>query len=307
MISVVIITRNRARQLGDISLPSLLAQDYGEFEVILWDASDTADSYHVAESFRERFSQRRIFFRFFSAPRKGSSSQRNDALSECRGDLVFFIDDDSHVSPDGIRSLHECFDSDSLIMGAGLRVFEAPSNLQDAGSRETVSAFVERRSGYRKKRVVSLSGSAKGISAPAGPAEWLSGCSMAFRRELFKSFLFNEKLETFGPYAQCEDIEFSHRIFRTYNYPLWVAPRGYVVHIPAPEERIVGTEKKAATLFYNRYLTMQVTAADHSFLGIAGFYWSVLRRGIALSRKIGFRVVLNGYCMAYRKIRKQRH
>ena len=65
MISVVIITRNRALQLGDISLPSLLAQDYGEFEVILWDASDTADSYHVAESFRERFSQRRIFFRFF--------------------------------------------------------------------------------------------------------------------------------------------------------------------------------------------------------------------------------------------------
>ena len=50
-----------------------------------------------------------LVVRYFKAPRAGLPAQRNDAVREARGEIVFFIDDDSEVSPDGIAALRDMF------------------------------------------------------------------------------------------------------------------------------------------------------------------------------------------------------
>ena len=116
-ISVVIATRNRADALEQISLPSLAKQDFKDFEVIIWDASDDDKSKIVVENFIQ--SHPGIIVRYFKAPRVGLASQRNDVVKVARGDIIFFIDDDSEVSSDGLSALNETF-KDKDVCGVGL-------------------------------------------------------------------------------------------------------------------------------------------------------------------------------------------
>ncbi len=308
MISVVIATKNREDALRSISLPSLLNQDSGNFEVVLWDVSDTDASRIVADSFRPSFEKKGIDFRYFKGTRCGITSQRNDALDfglDVMGEIVFFIDDDCEISPDGLSGLRSCLDEHPESMGAGLVVYQSGPDGQvsigeDGGFRKRLYDLV----GYKKKRRVSLSGSGKGISALAGPAEWLSGGSMAFRKTVFESMRFNEKLETFGPYAIFDDIEFSHRVYRRYG-SLFVAERGWIIHRSAPGDRLWGVDRAAAT-FYNRYLSMKVASADHPFLGLLSYGWAVVRRTIKMSRQFGFEKTFKGFLLALKEIGREK-
>jgi len=65
MISVIIATKNRDAALRDISLPSLLAQDTVDFEVIIWDASDSDRSEKVSGVFAPRFGKKGVFIQVF--------------------------------------------------------------------------------------------------------------------------------------------------------------------------------------------------------------------------------------------------
>ncbi|EFC90260.1 glycosyl transferase family 2 [Dethiosulfovibrio peptidovorans DSM 11002] len=305
MISVVIATKNRPEALRDISLPSLLLQDYSDFEVILWDASTDDLSCLVAKSFAERFKSRGIDLRYFKAPRVGSASQRNDSVRVVKGSIIFFIDDDSDVSPDGIGGLKECMDRHPESMGFGLTVYQVSRDGSFQKRDDSLKGRALRALGYRKRRKVSLSGSGRSMSAPAGPAEWLSGCSMAFRKKVFDSMKFNEKLETFGSYAIFEDIEFSHRVFRRYGKPLYIAEGGYIVHRSAVGDRLWGVDRAAAT-FYNRYLTMKVASENHPILGHLFYLWAVGRRAIKMSREFGLEKTFKGLLLAISAIRKER-
>ena len=307
MISVIIATKNRDAALRDISLPSLLAQDAVDFEVIVWDASDNDRSEKAAMDFAPRFGKKGILFRYHKAPRVGSASQRNDAVSVARGEVVFFIDDDCEVSTDGLSSLVECFKNNPECMGAGLRLIDGVgekksfASLQDRLKEKLYTVFA-----YVKKRKVHPSGSNKGISAPPGPAEWLSGGAMAFRGEIFHSMKFNEKLQTFGGYAMSEDVEFSHRVFLHFDTPLLVPSGGYVVHHEAPQARDRTDEKRIAMFFYNRYLVMQTASVRAPLWGRVAFSWNIMRRFLKMALRYGFRVTGKGFVLAVRQIHEDK-
>jgi len=304
-VSIIIATKNRDEALRTISLPSLLNQDDGDFEVVLWDASDSSRSRDVACDFEDMFAVRGISLRCFAAPRSGLVSQRNDAVREATGKLLFFIDDDSEMSSDGVSGLKECFTEYSQSMGGALRVEDA-SDEAGGGRRQRWKDVFYKMIGHTRKRKVALSGSAKGLGAPPGEAEWLSGCSMAFRREVFNDLRFNEKLETFGPYALAEDIEFSHRVYKHYGRPLMVAEKGRVVHHAVSGERVAGTDAKAAMVFYNRYLVMLAASQRRRLAGHLVFAWTALRILVKLSRSFGVRTALRGLRMAVRQVLKDR-
>ena len=307
MISVIIATKNRDEALRDISLPSLLAQDTIDFEVIVWDASDNDRSEKVAGDYASRFGKKGVLFRYYKAPRVGSASQRNDAVSEARGDFVFFIDDDCEVSSDGLTCLEKCFTNNPACMGAGLRLMDGSNekgsqpSLQDQLKETLYTVFA-----YVKKRKVHPSGSNKGISAPPGPAEWLSGGAMAFRGEIFHSMKFNEKLQTFGGYAMSEDVEFSHRVFLHFSTPLLVHSVGYVIHHEAPQARDRTDEKRIAMFFYNRYLVMQTASVRAPLWGRVAFSWNIMRRFLKMALRYGFRVTGKGFVLAVRQIHEDK-
>lgn len=305
MITVAIATKDRANALKNISLPSLLEQDFKDFEIVIWDASNDDSSENIVKDLSASFADREVAVKYFKASRKGSASQRNDLINEARGEIVFFIDDDSDVSHDGISALYDTFKGNKSLFGAGLQVFEQPVGQPVEGPdsdrlKEKIYSFI----GYRRKRRVNPSGSAKGITAPPGPAEWLSGCSMAFRREVFEQMNFNEKLETFGPYAMCEDIEFSHRVFLHYKKPLMICKRGCLYHRPTLGGRIAGSDKRIAMIVFNRFLSMKVACRRSPLLGYLGYTWSMLRFFFRSSVKDGFDITSKGFSMAIREMKK---
>lgn len=254
MISVVIATIDRADALRDISIPSLLRQNEGSFEVIVWDASDNTASQTVCESFLESFRSKNIQLKYHKAPRKGSASQRNDAAAAAAGDIVFFIDDDCELSLDAIAALRVCFDSFCWLYGAGISLL----NKTPASGNSALLKFAARLFGMKNSQLLRLINGSGGLSLPIkdlpGPAEWLSGGSMAFRKAVFEKVRLDERLERFGGHALGEDVDFSHRIMLAFGQPLMIASGGYIVHHASSGGARSSGINKIAACFFNPWL-----------------------------------------------------
>jgi glycosyltransferase involved in cell wall biosynthesis len=254
---VIIATKNRGKSIADISLPSLLRQDLADFEVLIWDASDDEKTKEITEMARSVFEKRNIDLVYVRALRMGSASQRNDAVKCAKGDIVFFMDDDSEVSSDGLNVLARYFNDFKWLYGLGLPIIDIKPRIDKyvahpfvGALRNAVYSFLMGSdSGYRKVH----NSTRNNFCVPdlPGIAEWLTGAGMAFRKEVFKELEFDERLELFGGYALGEDYDFSHRVFLRYGTPLLIAQAGSVVHHNVIGGRIADDIKRCAAMFYN--------------------------------------------------------
>jgi glycosyltransferase involved in cell wall biosynthesis len=274
-VSVIIATRNRENQLGSISLLSLARQQcVSPFEVIVWDASDNSKSRTLVETFAAEHPG--ITVRYFKAPRVGLARQRNDAVKEANGDVVFFIDDDSEVSPDGVRALAEMFTADERLVGGCLPLdYHFPAGTQPAILRVTGSWSWLVRAYYR---VFEPSKKASGYYPPippkrSGAIAYLFGCDMAFRREIFLTHRFEERLQRFSNYVICDDLIFS-RVLMQEGRKLRIADEGYVIHRAASGGRLEFGFNTGRVEGYNAGLVWLVSTFPWSRSTVFSFAWA---------------------------------
>lgn len=301
-LSVIIATIHRAAAIADICLPSLLKQDTSAFEVLIWDASDDDLTEKAVADRAEDFSEWGTLLRYARAPRRGLASQRNDAVKVAKGGLVFFIDDDSEVSPDGISSLVAAFAENAALKGAGLPLSETLRKSVTG----TEANLPRRLLAFAKKTFWEDIGSARRIKKSAlnvlsgsdlpGVAEWLSGGDMAFRREIFDELCFDERLERFGGYALGEDIDLSHRVRLSFNEPLLVVSQGAVIHHAAMGGRL-DRVKMTAAYFYNSKIIRDNFNGCGGHHGIIPFLWEqrVLRALRMFESGSGVAEIIAGY------------
>jgi glycosyltransferase involved in cell wall biosynthesis len=105
-ISVVIVTRNRAKYLAG-ALLSLAAQDFdaARFEVIVGDNGSTDATNHVAAVHAKTFAN----FHHFHDPRPGQIVGWHTALLRAKGEVVAFIDDDTRPAPGWLDAIAAVF------------------------------------------------------------------------------------------------------------------------------------------------------------------------------------------------------
>jgi glycosyltransferase involved in cell wall biosynthesis len=274
-VSVVICTKNREDQLRSVSLPSIARQQgASSFEVILWDASDNDRSQVLAMEFAAE--NPGIPVRYFKAPRVGLARQRNDAVKEAHGDVVFFIDDDSEVSPDGIDALAAMFAADDRIAGGCLPLdYNFPAGTHPAILRVTGPLTPLVRAYYK---VFEPSKKASGYYPPipptrSGAISYLFGCDMAFRKEIFATHRFEERLQRFSNYVICDDLIFS-RVLIQEGRKLGVAKEGYIIHRPASGGRFNFGFDIGRTEGYNAGLVWIVSAYPWSRWTVFPFIWA---------------------------------
>jgi len=306
MISVAIATLDRAFALREISLPSLLRQEYADFEVIVWDASENDESEKVCEVMRGAFEVKGAALRYFKAPRRGTASQRNDAVATAEGDIIFFFDDDCEMSVDSLSALSACFASLPLVPGAGIPLLNR--NPESGNSR--ILGFATLLFGMKNNQLRRKINSYGGLSLPIkdlpGTAEWLSGGSMGFRREVFEKLRLDERLETFDSYALGEDYDFSHRVMLEYGEPLMVTNGGYVIHHSAPGKKLAGVEKIAAHFFNASLIRMNFGRYGKRF-GLVSRAWGAFGTILMLMYQGTSPLdIVKGVKMASREIRKYR-
>jgi glycosyltransferase involved in cell wall biosynthesis len=274
LLSVIIATKDRAEALRTISLPALAAQDSRDFDVIVWDASECDTSQQVVEAFM--LANEDVNVRHYRAPRAGLPAQRNDAIKEALGDIIFFIDDDSEVSPDGVATLIDMFAKQQTLAGGCLPLEywwprKVGKSLRRAGSFGAFLLTAHARFFHPSTR---LSGVAP-ASMPSTPGltDFLPGCDMAFRKEIFRDHGFNERLQRFAGYALWEDQQFTRQLHLEGRI-LLVAEKGLVVHRAAVGERLQDPFNRGRIEGYNAAVIWRTTIFPFSRRSALHFLWA---------------------------------
>lgn len=164
LVSVVIITRNRAQML-DQCLSALCAQDPAPHQIVVVDSSDGTDSRNVVACYSQ------ADYIHMDNGRNCMPQSRNLGLRECTGDIVAFIDDDSIVHENWLRALHECYsDSDIGCVGGAVEEPGAQWNKDEPiGKVLSDGALSQNFSSEHTMQML---------------VDHVKGCNMSFRRDL---------------------------------------------------------------------------------------------------------------------------
>jgi len=236
-ISIVIPTYYRARDLSAL-LDSILKQTVKPMEVIIVDDTPSDDVKVVYESKKELFSKKGIDLIYIRNPRKRSSAiARNVGASVARGEVILFLDSDTIIAPDYIENIIQVFQRfpNALGVQGHILIKDIPKTMID---RIKFIAINTIRKMFMLPRL-----SINSCNLFEYPlfltnvinCQWLSGSNMAFRREVFDEFKFDENLLK---YAYMEDLLFTYSLYRKYPQGLYITPYAKIIHKWSEEGRL---------------------------------------------------------------------
>lgn len=272
MISVIICTRNRLDDFKKTIL-SLAQQSRLPDELIVVDSSDALQIEDYLNSI-----QLPVRFRY-SHTKPGLTLQRNYGIRKSEGDLLFFFDDDVDLDVAYIREVEKVFTDDlhHEIGAVGGRIV-------DLLEKQPVQfrLWVDRKIFDLISFIFGLGNLGSGhfrysgmpthphASKKSGYIECLSGCCMAFRREVFEKIEFDENLPNYG---LMEDVDISKRTLDS-NFKIYYEASAILVHNESPKNRL------------NRYHWAEMTVVNYAYLfhknwkqnrlRIIFFYWALL-------------------------------
>lgn len=113
LVSIIMNCYNGAKYLRD-AIESVLAQEYQNWEVVFWDNQSVDGSASILQSYQDA----RI--RYFYAPMHTVLySAREQALAQCRGGLIAFLDVDDWWVPEKLRIQVPLFNDPTVGMSCG--------------------------------------------------------------------------------------------------------------------------------------------------------------------------------------------
>ncbi len=206
-VSVIIPTRDRPDDLARC-LPTILANEYLDFEVLVVDQSTNDASQRVVAALADPR------LRYHRQSATGKSRALNYALAEAGGDILAFTDDDCTVSPDWLGRAVAALAEEpevGLVFGTLAAVAHDP--------REAfVPAFLPL--GYRR-----LQGGFARVRC-----DGVVGANMVVRRAVFERLGgFDECLGPGSRFRSAMDLDFAYRALRA-GFSLVQDPANVVVH-----------------------------------------------------------------------------
>jgi len=300
IISVIICTRNRFADF-EATIGSLAKQIRLPDELIVVDSSDT-------EGVHEYLNRSNIpmpFYYFHTRP--GLTYQRNVGIEKSRGQLLFFFDDDIHLEPNYIELIEKVFIDDTLG-----RIGAVGGRIAGMKRREKTSIFHWLKKNYfNMLRHIFLqsdfgTGRFRYSGMPTHPhllmtsryIECLSGCCMAFRRQVFTLARFDEKLRGYG---QMEDADISKQVLNA-GYKIYYEASAVLDHKISAADRLKDRELAEMTVLNYAYLFRKHWAQN---LGRKiAFYWTLLGLFVLyIHSSLGRQGVLSGFKQIVQEVR----
>lgn len=248
-LSLIIATYNRAEQLM-VTLASVGEQSAKPslWECIIVDNNSRDNTQERVAEFAKEHPTLNI--RYCFEPNQGLSYARNKGISEAKGDIIAFIDDDERIVAEFINSYIKLFDEHPDAMAAGGKIIaEYPT-----GRPRWMSHYTERP-----------------IANPMDFGDYITpfpkgripgGGNMAMRRELFDSVgVFDTSLGRMGgKLIGGEESELFERIY-SLGMKCYYAPRAVMYHI-IPAEKL--TTEYFERLCYNTGVSQLTRAKIHN-------------------------------------------
>lgn len=232
-LSVILCTRNRFDDFTK-TLPSITAQTRQPDELIVVDSSDEKKLEEYLGLVRLPFSVKYLH------TQPGLTLQRNHGIRECVNDLIFFFDDDVELDKNYLAEVEKVFvkDTPREIGAVGGRIVNSISptlrlkfEIALFGSIRALFGIVGTRNG---KFYPSGMPSHPRKNQPSGFIECLSGCCMAFRREVFEKAKFDEALAHYG---LMEDVDISKQTLDA-GYKIYYQTSATLIHNESPMNRL---------------------------------------------------------------------
>jgi glycosyltransferase involved in cell wall biosynthesis len=189
-LSLVVCTRNRARQLS-AALRSLAAlRSTRPWELVLVDNGSTDETPHIIDRFRNHFGQAMVTL---VHRRGGLGSARNAGWKAAAGEIIVFTDDDCYPAEDFLDAVALCFREDARLGFVGGRVLlfdptDYPITIQESTVRTEVRP---------------------GDFLPAG---LIHGANLAARRAALEAVGGFDSRFGAGSLFPCEDVDLLARI-----------------------------------------------------------------------------------------------
>ena len=110
--------------------------------------------------------------------------------------------------------------------------------------------------------------------------EWLAGSNMAWKKEVFSEFSFDENLMG---YAYMEDLLFSHSVFQKYPNSLLITPKAKCIHKLSKTARMANQEFKKHAQRYRKYVLTKLLGLKGLYIYIMQNFGAIL---VSLTKKI---------------------
>lgn len=206
-------------------------------EIIVADSSPDANE--TQEILRKEVPEiwKQCKINYIVAP-KGISLQRNIVLDNLNTDILFYLDDDTLISPDYIEKIMEVYEADHKNRLGGIQGNSTEGRGKESGEKKARFRLPNPHQIIQWLRINYAGGFYpeeyyKPLPIPDGlekfhlsPVRTLYGCVMSFRSIYAKQFRFNE---LFKFYSFLEDFDFSYKIGR--NHPLVKCENAYALHV----------------------------------------------------------------------------
>jgi GT2 family glycosyltransferase len=283
---LIVCTRNRPQDVR--RLFTSVAQGNNRSGIVVVDSSDDDSTATVTRSFtrmRPRYER--------STPGLTRQRMAGVAALDPEVEIVHFVDDDVVLEPGYLAAIEAVFDARPEVLGVGGRITNLPEHnphlLRRIFLLDCAHGGVVLRSGVN----ILAFGVPDG-----GRVQWLSGCSMSFRRRVFHDVVFDTSLE-----GSClgEDVDFTFRL--GHRGPLCIAGHARLAHMSSEVNRENGRDA-ARRQVVRRYRWVREMRGKG--VGVLAFWWSVagdillssakgalqlrrapLRRSLAIIRAIG--------------------
>ncbi|MEM2522669.1 MAG: glycosyltransferase [Candidatus Bathyarchaeia archaeon] len=271
-VSIVIPTRNRSEKLERL-LYSILRQTTRVNEVIVVDDSDDFKTKELIMQLQGYFSRAGITIKHFMSSKnevKSISKARNLGAKEARGDIVIFLDDDVTIDENYVKEILKVFDKYPQALGVQGTVVNLRYSHLDNSIKKV---FYYWHAEAEKCRMLP-SGKTTFAYSPSGiiPCEWLFGLNVAYKREVFKEFSFNERL--LG-YSLGEDKELSYKIYKKYPGSLFLTPYARVYHYPPSSNNMSKQKIYIITAYPIGFFFNNI---EQTLKNKAIFFWSEIGR-----------------------------
>jgi GT2 family glycosyltransferase len=204
--SIVIVTKNRPGRIIRC-IQSISAQTLLPDEVVIVDSSDTDELKSRLEKF-----QGKPTIKYLHA-KTNMTRARNLGILNSVGDVVIFLDDDVVLDRKYIEEIVRVFQNDpEKRVGGVTGNILCKNSLRTSAMQVLGAVFFLPRYGNGKFQLSGQPTLAHGDKIMK--IEFLSGCNMAFRREVLREFKFDEKLNG----TRCvDDVDISYRVSRKYE------------------------------------------------------------------------------------------
>lgn len=250
-VSIIISTKNRPSDLITC-MGSLNNQTYPLKELIIIDSGSPKLDI-------DKYKYDKLNIRYFSYV-SSLTAARNMGISQSKGDIILFLDDDTILEKDYVCNIVQIFENYGSDVGCVCGDIVSDAIRSRAFSNSIKFPLVRKVRNFIFD-IFFLTSWGNGRFQPSGfpthpigkndimNIECIQGANMAFRKEVLDKFKFDENLQG---YCYMEDCDISYRVSREYR--IIYTPYARLVHNVSPASR------------YSDYTKMKMAIQNHYYI-----------------------------------------